>query len=402
VALAAAGETLDTVDPAALLTAGAAAGLARQGSFGSMVRMVAAAGTGDWTVYKPDGTTLDTTGTTTDGFQEALTYAFGAGLPLYVYGVGEYTSVAQPSYINCSTSVNVPACQIATVRLHNVTLNFNAMGSSSGLIFDSFMMMDWEHTGQVVYSGNAAAIHFKPTNPVPLDQITVCVASRFKLNSVATIGGTNPTGIRFDLSGGSILDNSFRVAEVLGANGLTVYGQHGIQVTGPTVTTVFECNTIDIGGTIHMWSTAGIQVGLNTTNQGNLRRNIWRIGSIKPKGASSVGFNSFGSNDQVSIGSITNQEGTLDKGVALQSGATENLIHVGKISGFATTSLEDSGTNNNYYYGGSLNLASIVNRRTAPASAAAAGTTGEIATDTGYIYVCTATNTWKRVAIATW
>lgn len=37
-----------------------------------------------------------------------------------------------------------------------------------------------------------------------------------------------------------------------------------------------------------------------------------------------------------------------------------------------------------------------------PATAAAAGTTGDIAWDTGFIYVCTATNTWKRVAIATW
>lgn len=37
-----------------------------------------------------------------------------------------------------------------------------------------------------------------------------------------------------------------------------------------------------------------------------------------------------------------------------------------------------------------------------PASAAATGVTGSVAVDTGFIYVCTATNTWKRVAIATW
>lgn len=37
-----------------------------------------------------------------------------------------------------------------------------------------------------------------------------------------------------------------------------------------------------------------------------------------------------------------------------------------------------------------------------PASAAASGTTGTIAWDASYIYVCTATNTWKRAAIATW
>jgi len=39
---------------------------------------------------------------------------------------------------------------------------------------------------------------------------------------------------------------------------------------------------------------------------------------------------------------------------------------------------------------------------TAPSSAADTGTTGEIRIDANYIYICTATNTWKRVAIATW
>jgi len=37
-----------------------------------------------------------------------------------------------------------------------------------------------------------------------------------------------------------------------------------------------------------------------------------------------------------------------------------------------------------------------------PASASATGTVGEIAWDADYIYICTATDTWKRVGIATW
>lgn len=37
-----------------------------------------------------------------------------------------------------------------------------------------------------------------------------------------------------------------------------------------------------------------------------------------------------------------------------------------------------------------------------PANASATGTAGTIAWDSGFLYVCTATNTWKRVAIATW
>ncbi len=37
-----------------------------------------------------------------------------------------------------------------------------------------------------------------------------------------------------------------------------------------------------------------------------------------------------------------------------------------------------------------------------PASATAAGTTGDICWDANFVYVCTATNTWKRTAISTW
>jgi len=38
----------------------------------------------------------------------------------------------------------------------------------------------------------------------------------------------------------------------------------------------------------------------------------------------------------------------------------------------------------------------------APASASANGTTGDISFDVNYVYVCVATNTWKRAALATW
>lgn len=38
----------------------------------------------------------------------------------------------------------------------------------------------------------------------------------------------------------------------------------------------------------------------------------------------------------------------------------------------------------------------------APASASSTGTAGQLAYDADYIYVCVATDTWKRVSIATW
>jgi hypothetical protein len=39
---------------------------------------------------------------------------------------------------------------------------------------------------------------------------------------------------------------------------------------------------------------------------------------------------------------------------------------------------------------------------TAPATAAATGTKGEIRIADGFIYICVDTNTWQKVAIATW
>ena len=37
-----------------------------------------------------------------------------------------------------------------------------------------------------------------------------------------------------------------------------------------------------------------------------------------------------------------------------------------------------------------------------PAASNSTGIKGQIAWDTSYIYICTATNTWERAAIATW
>ena len=48
---------------------------------------------------------------------------------------------------------------------------------------------------------------------------------------------------------------------------------------------------------------------------------------------------------------------------------------------------------------GQMDIAAL---NTAPASAGAAGTLGEIRYTADYIYVCTATNTWKRTALTTW
>jgi hypothetical protein len=53
---------------------------------------------------------------------------------------------------------------------------------------------------------------------------------------------------------------------------------------------------------------------------------------------------------------------------------------------------------------GGINIADdlTLTSPTVPASASATGTAGTISRDADYIYICTATDTWKRVAISTW
>ena len=57
----------------------------------------------------------------------------------------------------------------------------------------------------------------------------------------------------------------------------------------------------------------------------------------------------------------------------------------------------------NFVVSGSSTLDSlIIPTQASPASASATGTTGQIVWDANYVYVCIATNTWKRVLLATW
>ena len=62
------------------------------------------------------------------------------------------------------------------------------------------------------------------------------------------------------------------------------------------------------------------------------------------------------------------------------------------------------GTEDNYF-GGTLDTASSgirIRDDHTPASASADGFKGQIVWDANYIYICTATNTWKRAALSTW
>jgi hypothetical protein len=79
-------------------------------------------------------------------------------------------------------------------------------------------------------------------------------------------------------------------------------------------------------------------------------------------------------------------------------GAGSNTVTLGNAS-IGTTQLRGNVITNGAITCSQFKLSAL---NTAPANASATGVTGEIRYDANYMYVCVATNTWKRSAIATW
>jgi hypothetical protein len=94
--------------------------------------------------------------------------------------------------------------------------------------------------------------------------------------------------------------------------------------------------------------------------------------------------NNTGETNQIAIGHQTVGDGSNT--TVLGNSSTTST----RMAGTATSVLRVDG-----------DTVRIANART-PASATAAGNAGDICWDANYIYVCVATNTWKRTAISTW
>lgn len=89
-------------------------------------------------------------------------------------------------------------------------------------------------------------------------------------------------------------------------------------------------------------------------------------------------------------------DAAVDLGVALFIKRSTGNVLIGSTTDDGANKLQVNGTG--AFAGNQIGIATAQT----PASATATGTTGTVCWDSSYIYVCTATNTWKRSAIATW
>lgn len=107
-------------------------------------------------------------------------------------------------------------------------------------------------------------------------------------------------------------------------------------------------------------------------------------------------------NDGASLG----VSGTAWSDIFLASGAVVNFAASDVTVTHSTNTLAFAGASSGYTFDAvvDVNASSGLRLRTSqtPASASATGNAGTIAWDASYLYICTATNTWRRVAHATW
>jgi hypothetical protein len=328
-------------------------------------------GHGGTTVAQQTGTLNSTnivTGLTTAAFSTAFAngrvYVTGAGIPAFTWVVSidsasqihlNNAATATASnplrfannlvFLACNSGIQFPPIEQWSCRFDDVNITFNSGVTGPCFTFDSCMIVSFEfYGGQIVGQpatplANSNLIYLKPTNPVTLDGISTVTASRFFFNNTAypASGGNAQAVFACDISSGSIANNFFGSCELNGTGiGATPNTNWGFFVTGATASTTFEQNIIDISD-IHLVASAGIQIGVNSTNAASYRNNVWRIGGIRP-GSAAACVSTWGSGDQFYIGACTNEEagGNVAQGINFQSSATGNLAIVGQMVGITT------------------------------------------------------------------
>jgi hypothetical protein len=103
------------------------------------------------------------------------------------------------------------------------------------------------------------------------------------------------------------------------------------------------------------------------------------------------------------LNSLAVHDGTLAGGHPLMPSSSAQGIYYTPATGGAANILSVVGTVTSTLVSvTNSGVPGLVLGTSTPTTSSATGTAGSIAWDSNYIYVCVATNTWKRVAISTW
>lgn len=299
--------------------------------------------TGAWSVLDPFGLPISTTGSTCQGLQEAINYAHTNGYELVVEGGGVLPPPGNQdhSLLTCTAPITIPTSHNSGYHFHNVDLKFTGSAAADFITFDTADDLYFDFNGQIIYSGNAAAIRFLAVNDNGETYIgfTSC---RFWVHTIAIVNSgtlapesTHGTAVRISPTNGSFINNSMDVLEING-------GLIGVQVDNPAGGQSVNLNQFR-STAFHGQGQASILVGTSAGAAGAIYGNQWDM-QLNPT-SGGIGADIWGGqNDGNGTGGdfyrLSIAGGST--GVRLNSSAVKNTLLITRNA--ATTRITDSST----------------------------------------------------------
>ena len=261
-------------------------------------------------------------------------------------------------------------------------------------------------------SAATGAVTITNNNPTPYGNANVVAnLAALSSNPISTTGnitgGNLNTGGRVSATGN--VTGAFLFGNGSGMTGLVtgLTAGSGISLSGSTGNVTITATGGGGGGTSISNGTSNVSIdssGGNITMGVGGNANLFTIATNTSTPVSALGgyFGNIFCGKLVGANPTGGQYRGINAAVQINGNASTSC----ELGGFGTTIIQGGTTQLTMTgsiidVGGGLSLTTNPLRRTLQTTTAgAAGTTGDIRWDANYIYVCTATNTWKRVALS--
>jgi hypothetical protein len=392
-------------------------------------------------------------GNTTGNTLTKATLTAGSGVAI-TNGTGSITVAVDSTVVTTAQTGTVTSTMIADGTI--VDADVNASAAIAGTkISPNFGSQN------VVTTGTSTAASLIPTgSTVPGNGVYLPAANsvgistngteRMRLDSTGRLGlGTSSPGQLLEIASASNPQMRFTdIGDYFYDIGITDSNKFTIAPAGTSALTVVAAGLVGIGTTspgagLHIVSTGQAAESLDTSQNINLlvadsggsplnggsvvfgaSNGAWRFAAIKglvtSGGNNTAGHLTFltrnastdstlterlriNANGRIGIGTTApggrlNVQAETGEVPFLVNGPSSEFVRIDSSGRLLVGTASDSGGALFQVNGDRVRIATAKT----PASSGATGTTGEIAWDADYIYVCTATNTWKRTAISTW
>lgn len=366
------------------------------------------------------------------GISEAGSISIPSGQSLILYNTADQTTNYEKAVFRYSSNVlevghvyggtgNSRVARFGTASTNGGTLNRYIQFQSStpivsynwgGTVLTGQMINIGSGNSWTASSGNQTALGIDPTvnqsstagyTALLVNPTETATGSGTKLLADFQVGGTSKT--RIDNTGSHYLSNGASIIDFNTTDETTNYER-----------------------AMHYWNSNVYTIATQTGGSGSSRQLQITANNVsltlRPGGASGVGLYQFNSGTSVSGGHGVRATGTFSANSSLNVAfSVEPTMNQSSTAGYTgllvnvTETATGSGSKllADFQVGGTSKFkisntgkittsGNVINVATAktPSSASDTGTTGDIAWDTNYVYVCTATNTWKRSALSTW